>query len=501
MKHYFLFSRHDKELYLRASLRNESIFLWTILWEYEYRRMHTPSSYLSSIDIDSIRNYAAKDTVFICETLKEADYLKGLGVNDDKVFVFFSRRPNISMFKYVICKNWLQLNLVYVNKLRKFKRRFEFNILDFMYKYIEKKGCRFAVVGTSEYSDYFVKKIKANDIYIGRFKLEGEKGEGKPVQELLYEDEIENITIFLLHLNVVRKAENVLYELGFSYNQIFTLGDTRSNAESGAAPLDIYDIRLGYTRISDEVPGYVVFQNKEDGPLFTILCLGGSTSDPTTANVKSWSECLFEKLTAMKIHVKIWAGGISAYVVEQEMDKLIRDGMVIKPDLVLSYSGINNAQGTYNVEFHPMIRKYQNSLYSNFFKKGGKNNVQIGIQIKGITLGLEDFASRSEGWLNAERIMQGVSKEFGFAFHAFLQPYNQYGDYYTDEKDLEIIKKFYDEAKRLIASQSFIHDFTSIFEGEEDVFFDVCHTYEKGNRIIAKKMLPTVVDEIRKRRL
>ena len=45
--------------------------------------------------------------------------------------------------------------------------------------------------------------------------------------------------------------------------------------------------------------------------------------------------------------------------------------------------------------------------------------------------------------------------------------------------------------------KSWLHDFRNIFGGSEEVFYDGCHVYEKGNKIIAQKMLPYVLDAIK----
>ena len=61
------------------------------------------------------------------------------------------------------------------------------------------------------------------------------------------------------------------------------------------------------------------------------------------------------------------------------------------------------------------------------------------------------------------------------------------------------INSFFENVSAFISQEGenlHIHDFTHIFDGHDDVFYDCCHVYEKGNRIIAQKILPFVLSAI-----
>ena len=47
----------------------------------------------------------------------------------------------------------------------------------------------------------------------------------------------------------------------------------------------------------------------------------------------------------------------------------------------------------------------------------------------------------------------------------------------------------------------YIYDLSHIFDWETDVYMDICHVWEKGNRIIAKEIAKVVLPEVRKARM
>jgi hypothetical protein len=70
------------------------------------------------------------------------------------------------------------------------------------------------------------------------------------------------------------------------------------------------------------------------------------------------AEELSKLLTADGYSGTIVNGGTGGYSSNQELIKLIRDGLEFKPDIVISYSGIND-MGKYNELPYPMVHPYQ----------------------------------------------------------------------------------------------------------------------------------------------
>jgi hypothetical protein len=86
-----------------------------------------------------------------------------------------------------------------------------------------------------------------------------------------------------------------------------------------------------------------------------IVCLGGSTTDPFLPRLKidleknysivangTWSEELSRMMEKEKIKGTVFCGGTSCYNVFDDLLKLLRDVLEIKPDIVISYGGVND---------------------------------------------------------------------------------------------------------------------------------------------------------------
>lgn len=366
-----------------------------------------------------------------------------------------------------------------------------------------------AVVGVNELSQYFAKSIldSNHNLHLiggGVAAIDTQnvpKNFGLKVYDfcnLIYENK-DNLSVYIIEPLNVKKYQGELLEMGFSNIRI--LGED----QRGIKLADVYDVTLGYTWYcgkDKEKPGFVVFRNdKHVDNVFRIVTLGGSTSDPTMANIKSWSEILFDKMNHLNVGIEVWAGGLGGYVVTQEFNKFVRDVILLKPNLVLSYSGINDAVNVFYYEpEHPFVLKYQAELLRTNIENGQViNTIDYNIPIHEYTCGLEDKRNSAEHWIDCERMMKAICNELGIAFFAFLQPYGARVDGIRDFSGFrwKQIEEFYRIAKQKIDSENlstWLIDFTNIFEGEKNIFFDNCHVYEKGNRIIAEKIMPYVLE-------
>ncbi len=509
---YNLFCRRDSIKYIQMCIRSNIIIETIFLWAFEYDQTFNYSNDINynynTFSINDVDNFDNKKKLYIAAGMREWRQLVSHGIEKQRIILFYIYKQNfLRSLKVFDLRKRILFDIVNKPRYQFAKLRIEKKIMNNFAKILKNSNRKFAIIGLSGYSRYFANLVNNYSNFTGIYAIENGKNisgypyQIKPISSLLYED-TSQIDFYLMHLNYSRKMEDYLLELGVNMNNIYSLGDMRNNATSGAMPLDIYDQKLGYTRIINNLPGYILFQSNtknDKNDHFRIMILGGSTSDPTTANVKSWSECLYNKLNDMGIEFEIYSGGISAYTSEQELEKLLRDGLILKPNLVLSYSGINNSQKLYNLENHPLVRKYQADLLISLNEKGLLNNfLQQGVKINGITFGLAQNSTSAQQWVQSEQLMHGICKEFNIPFHGFLQPYNKLGDHINHDNELKEIRKFYVETLKLIEPIAYLHDFTKIFDGKNDIFFDLSHVYEKGNQIIAKKMMPIVLDEYEK---
>lgn len=106
----------------------------------------------------------------------------------------------------------------------------------------------------------------------------------------------------------------------------------------------ILDIHFGHNFIAEDeqLPGFRVFGNKD--AKLKIVTMGGSTTDPYVYNFPCWSELLYEKFIERGMDVCVICGGCAAYKSAQELIKLIRDVIPLRPDIVLDYTGFNDSK-------------------------------------------------------------------------------------------------------------------------------------------------------------
>lgn len=361
------------------------------------------------------------------------------------------------------------------------------------------------VAGMNEYSEYFMQgllnaNIECNGILVLN-EEEDTKNDFAPkkiIYDLLYE-EMENIKIYVFDSERATRYSDLLLQMG-AHNTWFLDG----KGWTGLKKLDVYDIQLGYTWTANGVPGFVKFLNENNKKAFRIVTLGGSTTDPTMSNIRSWSELLYKKLLGMGIEIEIIAGGVGAYTGTQELVKLIRDVIPMRPDLVISYSGFNDAYGLYCKEQHPFTMWYQSDDFERMLRSNNcKNGIMNHIPMKEVTYGLPSKKNAHEQWVDCERMMKAVCFEYDIDFYCFLQPYNkEEGRTFLSEYLWQKIKEFYTFNKKsndFINQSDWFIDFTDVFESESDIFVDACHVYEKGNRIIAEKMMPYILESMQRR--
>jgi len=363
-------------------------------------------------------------------------------------------------------------------------------------------------MGANKFSEFYLQQVKDKIAFIIDEAHAGETLNGVKVtgfDEILSRNP-NDYYYYLFDRLTLRRQQGNLIELGVLDSLIFWGGRTRTFFGGvGSGVPDAFDPIIGYTRDNS---GFTIFSNSDDDDAFKIVTLGGSTSDPKLENIKSWSEILCEKLAKTGMKVKVYAGGIVGYTAAQECLKLIKDVLVISPDLVLSYSGVNDMLQTlfeYNIPNHFWIRHYYPKLLNNMLQKGYlKNETSENAPIVRVDLGLYDPSDKAEFWIKCERIMHAVCDEFNIDFHGCFQAalYDKFIYINMSDEEREQKLYLYEKCKKIVNESNFawLHDMTGIFNGNENIYYDYCHVQEKGNRIIAQNMMPFVLASYNKRR-
>jgi len=275
-------------------------------------------------------------------------------------------------------------------------------------------------------------------------------------------------------------------------------------------------VRIYRKIIPDPSLGYNVAYSKDESLMelctavkssypVRIGVLGGSTTDVAYSTVTSWPQALCDILTMYDIPVIIYAGGVSGYIVSQELVKFVRDMSHKNLDILISYSGINETD-VGSIKENYFINSWQKSTYR---KVGASLNRKVCYG--------HGVARRDEHWLRQERLLHGMCQELGIKFHAIYQP-NLYikenissydeqildFDSYNRKESIENLCQSYREnsfrnfLRPYTEEYSWLTDFTTIFdEREEDIYLDYAHLTGTGNKILAKKIWQLIKDDVR----
>lgn len=360
-----------------------------------------------------------------------------------------------------------------------------------------------AILGVEQFSDissYYLYSAEPElaKIYQGIFALmdidivqigDSLNDTAKKVEDLLYED---NYLILIVGTveNAMRLVQKLKY-LGMHEGREYTYLDFASFCGCNLSRNLILDLNLGYTYYMDE--NYLGFQilgknNKLD---YRIVTLGGSTTDGESFAFKSWVDYLYEKFEGK--NVTVFNGGISGYTATQELIKLLRDVLNLRPDMVIVYDGVNDAQENYKHE------PYAFSYLKSVFTKSAGSDLKLPTD-KFYMNNRESF----DIWYDTIEQMYLIARGNGIQFFSFLQPIllNKKetsltlrektiirGKSIADKQyasDAKIYRNLANE-RRIEETRNYMFDLSDIFD-DKDVYIDDCHVFEEGNQIIADKI-------------
>ena len=260
----------------------------------------------------------------------------------------------------------------------------------------------------------------------------------------------------------------------------------------------VYDPLLGFTKDTNDIPGYDLWPdnaslNKVD---LKVMIIGGSTS---TWPLGCWSKNLGRKIVENGINPIIFNGGIEGYTSGQELLKLIRDLPALKPDIIISLSGINDLGKIHCLHENPLIHRHQ-SYIAEFLTS---NNDAYSRWSAGLTYN----ESSSNIWLRNIRQMKAIASEAGIPVLVCLQPTMVYGKYKADPSERHLydpvafrtlntgltyqeeVEQFYDNVKESIKEEpekyQHVLDLSHSFRDMSFLYTDYRHQNTKGDEIIA----------------
>lgn len=230
-------------------------------------------------------------------------------------------------------------------------------------------------------------------------------------------------------------------------------------------------------------PGWKVY-GKGEGT--KILVLGGSTSSEVF-HPENWVSKFYYKLRQNHFEVTVYNGAHVCNDITTEILRLLRDGSVLRPQIVISMSGVNNLR----------YKKCTNQFHEERMV-GWVNTLSADGKF---CSGLHNEESLYSFWHRNLRLLGLIAEFFGAEFFGFLQPIN------ITMKDMTLWEQgLYEEEKNVIGAKDFAewandgedyYNLMSLFEHQNEMYFDMCHYTDKGNEILAEKVYETILPSLK----
>lgn len=258
------------------------------------------------------------------------------------------------------------------------------------------------------------------------------------------------------------------------------------------------------------LPGFTVHAAPgEPWPRPWIVTLGGSTTDPNIGN-GSWPGELAHLMTSQGIAGTVINGGVAGYTTSQELLKMIRDVVELGPDIVISYSGINE-QGKWapmpTPMVHPRQRDFFNQVLSStrapapvlpntahLLSSFGRSTERLRMPI---VTGIETRKSPGAFWMRNVDMMRAVAATANIRYVSVIQPVIGIGASQAQPRHLAklnpaylaALEQSYAIALGRMTDNRDLVDFTGIFSGQDVFFDDARHVEPAGNKIVGHEML------------
>ncbi len=350
---------------------------------------------------------------------------------------------------------------------------------------IEREFARYLKLMDYNFSGFL---IDENDIESDKYNDEFVT---KYVEDIIYEND------YYIWADKKEKAER-LKELGLRYFSEYECNGYIWDISIGKEQLDV---NLGHNYIAKgQYPGIMVY-GKEKEQDYKIAVLGSSTTDGAMYPFKSWAELLYDELGK---NVTVYNGGVRGYSSGQELIKLVRDIVPLRPDMIIVYDG---ASELFSKTRYPFAFEYSRKVFE--YANAHIENNYIVDNTRDICLGVRNGDDCFGNWLSNMQSMYAIAKQRNMEFFVFCQPWliSKNGKTVKEKNILlsmpgVVLETMMKNSLRTYVRErtdipDYIHDLSHIFDGH-DVYMDLCHVWEEGNRIIAgeiKKVIQPVMRE------
>lgn len=240
-----------------------------------------------------------------------------------------------------------------------------------------------------------------------------------------------------------------------------------------------------------------------------IFITGGSTTDMVLKS-PNWINELQQIFTDKKINAVFYCGAVCGYNSWQELQKTMRDGLPLQPDIHISYSGANDC--SINSGF---VSKYENEFYETSMRPNAISPIlpstifllksALHINYGGLSIKQNNSSSSFSFWEQNMRVMSGTATKNGYHFMGILQPVLGRGNYKqanAAEADSagyvgrsKLFESYYPQAEEYVLAQdTTLFDFTHIFDTVHgNVFVDYCHIDGDYQKTVAENVYGQMV--------
>ncbi len=297
----------------------------------------------------------------------------------------------------------------------------------------------------------------------------------KNIYDLYYEG-LEDIFVIVTSSDRSKTEEigNKLEAIGMSIDQHDYVGIYPIQWKGHPPTCD--DRLLDYSiEVEANLPGVRIIGNGGK----KIIILGGSTSTHGAFKPKSWVEFFYEKLSKISGDITIYNLAHEGHDVTMELLRLLRDGHILKPDYVISMSGVNNLACKEN-----MVNQFNTEMPYKWLKA-------LSPDIR-ILSGIETNESLFTFWKRTQKIIKAVSEIYGATYIGFLQPTDTHRPHKSlfdsmlmENESTKISSCFLTES----AKDDFYINLQRLFWDREGMYIDNCHYSTAANELLANAVI------------
>lgn len=278
----------------------------------------------------------------------------------------------------------------------------------------------------------------------------------------LADEEVEQCVLIIIALQREKRYQIVAAanDLGFS-PELLNYASIHRTCYNGLAETKklVYEsdkllgVSIDYTGIGGK-PGWAIYGNETTADI-RIMVLGGSTSSEIYYP-ENWVSKLYHLCQKAQMNVVIFNGAHESNDVISELLRTIRDIHSLKPNIVISMSGVNN------------LKKFDTC--DKFFSSNNETAFEL--------------------WYRIEKYLKLISESEGSEFFAILQPINIYMPHmslkellqFPAEADNNLAESFFLQSRK----DDFYYNLFDLFHHKESRFLDNCHYTNTANEELAK---------------